>query len=180
MRILILLAMVSNTFFCMGQDCNGENFFNTDGSQNAYFIDTLHIDSLVIVRSKKNGHFFAIRNLAGKSLKGKIWNHPDTYLYDNCEPFYSWLLKDLPENVIPNSIWGTSLNNGKIIKYFQSSDSMPYQIVTNHQVPKYYWFVMIRGDAYNFLTVRNVFDNGRKVIKFRDEKAYYKLLIPVW
>jgi len=27
MRILILLAMVSNTFFCMGQDCNGENFF---------------------------------------------------------------------------------------------------------------------------------------------------------
>ena len=57
---------------------------------------------------------------------------------------------------------------------------MAYQVVSNKRTPQYYWLVMIRGDAYNFLTVRSVFDNGRKVIKFRDEKAYYKLLIPVW
>ena len=39
---------------------------------------------------------------------------------------------------------------------------------------------MIRGDAYNYLTVRSVWDSGCKIIKFKNEKAYYKLLIPVW
>ena len=178
MRILILLAMVSNTFFCMGQDCNGENFFNTDGSQNAYFIDTLHIDSLVIVRSKKNGHFFAFKHPV--KLKGKIWNSPEVYLYEDDEYFDGWYFKDLPENAIPNDIIGTSLNGGEMFKYIHTPNSMAYQVVSNKRTPQYYWLVLIRGDAYNFLTVRSVFDNGRKVIKFRDEKAYYKLLIPVW
>ncbi len=179
MRIFIICIMISYVFICMGQDNNGEMFFNADGSQNAYFIDTLHIDSLVIVRSKKNGHFFAIRNPNKKSLKGKIWNLSNVYLY-NTECFGSWCLRDMPVTAIPDEIYGTSLNGGVLFDYYPSSESTSYQIVNNYQTPKYYWLVMIRGDAYNFLTVRSVFDSGCKVISFKNEKAYYKLLIPIW
>ena len=81
MKTLITILMIICTINCLGQDNQGSLFFNADGSQNAYFIDTLHIDSLVIVRSKKNGHFFAIKNFSKiNSLKGNIWNFPETYL----------------------------------------------------------------------------------------------------
>jgi len=180
MRILfIFFSLVCTIINCFGQDNYGTKFYNVDGSQNAYFIDTLHIDSLVIVRSKKNGHFFAIRNPNKKSLKGKIWNLSNVYLY-NTECFGSWCLRDMPVTAIPNEIYGTSLNGGVLFDYYPYSESTSYQIVNNYQTPKYYWLVMIRGDAYNFLTVRSVFDSGCKVISFKNEKAYYKLLIPIW
>ena len=35
---------------------------------------------------------------------------------------------------------------------------------------------MIRGDAYNYLTVIDILDSGCEPIKFKDMKAYYKLL----
>lgn len=171
--------MISCTLNIMGQDNNGEMFLNADGSQNAYFIDTLHIDSLVIVRSKKNGHFFAIRNPSKKDLKGNIWNSPETYLYDNAGYFDGWYFKDLPKKALPNEIYDSELND-VVIKYHPSSNTTPYEIVSNSGTPKYYWLVLIRGDAFNYLTVRCVFDSGRKAIKFKNEKAYYKMLIPIW
>jgi len=163
----------------MGQDNQGTMFFNADGSQNAYFIDTLQIDSLVIVRSKKNGHFFATRNFSKNSLKGNIWNSPKTYLYDDVGHFAGWWFTNMPDSVLPNDVYDSKLNN-VVIKYSPSSNFKPYQIVCNSGTPKYYWLVMIRGDAYNYLTVRSVLDRGRKLVKFKDDKAYYKLLIPVW
>lgn len=177
---MFVFLMIASSLCSMGQNNKGETFFNADGSQNAYFIDTVHIDSLVIVRSKKNGHFFAIRNPSEKNLKGKIWNSPEVYLYNVDRYFDGWYFKDLPEDAIPDAIIGTSLNHGEIFKYKPSSDKIPYQIVSNSRTPKYYWLVMIRGDAYNYLTVRSVWDSGCKIIKFKNEKAYYKLLIPVW
>ena len=179
MRITITSVMLLCTVVCMGQDNHGEQFFNADGSQNAYFIDTLHIDSLIVVRSKKNGHFFALRNLSEKKLKGNILNSSDTYLY-YAESFYGWWLTNMPDDFIPDAIWGTNLNGGVAIQYIHSSLSGQYQIVSNLQKPKYYWLVMIRGDAYNYLTVRCVLDGDRKLLKFKDEKAYYKVLMPVW
>lgn len=179
MKNLIIIFSLVCTLNCMAQDNHGTMFFNGDGSQNAYFIDTLHIDSLVIVRSKKNGHFFAIRNLAKEELKGKIWNSPGTFLYDDVGHFGGWYFKDLPEKALPNEIYDSALND-VVIKYHPSSNTTPYEIVSNSGTPKYYWLVLIRGDAFNYLTVRCVFDNGRKLIKFKNEKAYYKLLIPIW
>ena len=179
MKNLIIIFSLVCTLNCMAQDNHGTMFFNGDGSQNAYFIDTLHIDSLVIVRSKKNGHFFAIRNLAKEELKGKIWNSPETFLYDDVGHFDGWYFKDLPEKALPNEIYDSALND-VVIKYHPSSNTTPYEIVSNSGTPKYYWLVLIRGDAFNYLTVRCVFDNGRKLIKFKNEKAYYKLLIPIW
>ena len=165
----------------MGQDNRGTKFYNADGSQNAYFIDTLHIDSLVIVKSNKNEHFFAIKNSFKKKLKGNIWESPNVFLYDT-DCFACWDLADMPIDAIPNAINRTSLSlNGEVeIEYVISSKSKSYKIVSNRQSPKYYWLVMIRGDAYNYLTARCVLDGGYKVIKFKDEKAYYKLIIPIW
>lgn len=178
MRKIVLLYTIICSIACMGQDCNGELFINEDGSQNAYFIDTLHIDSLVIVESKKNGQYFAIKEPMKISLKGNIWNHPETYLF-NFDLFGVWELKNQPTSAIPDAVYGTCFNNG--IRYeFQPSYNKTYMFVKNHQKPRYYWLVMIRGDAYNYLTARSVLDGGCKVIKFKDEKAYYKLLIPVW
>ncbi len=50
MKTLATIIMIICTLNCMGQDNQGTMFFNVDGSQNAFFIDTLHIDrdSLVI------------------------------------------------------------------------------------------------------------------------------------
>ena len=162
----------------MGQDNHGEKFYNADGTQNAYFIDTVRIDSLTIVRSKKNGQFFAIRNPSPKKLKGNIWDSPETYLYD-INIFDSWTLADMPIDTIPNDIWGAKYNYVDI-KDFPSFTSTKYMIVCYRGTPKYYWLVLIRGDAYNYLTARCVLDGDCKVIKFKNEKAYYKLLIPIW
>ena len=86
MRVFIISLMLFCTLNAMGQDCNGELFLNADGSQNVYFIDTLHIENLVIVRSKKNGHYFSIKENA--KLKGNIWNDPETYLYEENDYFF--------------------------------------------------------------------------------------------
>jgi len=179
MKTLITILITICAINCMGQDNHGTMFFNADGSQNAYFIDTLHIDSLVIVRSKKNGHFFATRNFTKKSLKGNIWNLPETYLYDDVGHFGGWWFTNMPDSVLPDDIYESNLNND-VIKYSPSSDFNPYQIVCNSGSPKYYWLVMIRGDAYNYLTVRSILDGGRKIVKFKNDKAYYKLLMPIW
>ena len=179
MRIFIICLIISCSLNIMGQDNNGEMFLNADGSQNAYFIDTLHIDSLVIVRSKKNGHFFAIRNPSKKDLKGNIWNTPETYLYDY-DPFDSWYLTNMPYDAVPNAIGVSNRKRGVLYEKYSRLNTKSYQIMGHSIVPKYYWLVLIRGDAYNFLTVRSVIDGGCEAIKFKNEKAYYKLLIPIW
>ena len=180
MKFLFVFLTIICTLYCKGEDNHGTMFYNADGTQNAYFIEKLHIDSIVVVMSEKNGHLFAIRNTSPKSLKGKVWNSSNVYLYNNTDYFWGWILKDMPITAIPNEILGTCLNGGVTIEFSPPSKSMSYQIVSNLQTPRYYWLIHIRGDAYNFLTVRNVWDSGRKEIKFKDEKAYYKLLIPVW
>lgn len=181
MKTLVTIWMVTCTLNGMGQDNQGTMFLNVDGSQNAYFIDTLHIDrdSLVIVRSKKNGHFFAIRNYSENSLKGDIWNYPETYLYDDLGHFVCWQFSNMLDGVLPDDVYDSKLND-VTIEYSPSSKSKRYQIVCNSGTPKYYRLVMIRGDAYNYLTVRCVLDGGRKIVKFKNDKAYYKLLMPIW
>lgn len=181
MKTFVTILMIACTLNCLGQDNQGTMFLNVDGSQNAYFINTLHIDrdSLVIVRSKKNGHFFAIRNFSENSLKGNIWNYPETYLYDDVGHFAGWWFSNMPDSVLPNDVYDSKLNDVNI-EFSPSSKSKQYQIVCNNGTPKYYRLVMIRGDAYNHLTVRCVLDGGRKIVKFKDEKAYYKLLMPIW
>lgn len=178
MRVFIISLMLFCTLNAMGQDCNGELFLNADGSQNVYFIDTLHIENLVIVRSKKNGHYFSIKENA--KLKGNIWNDPETYLYEENDYFGGWIFTNMPDDAIPKALYRESREGVEPYKFEPSSKAMPYQIVTNSGTPKCYWLVLIRGDAYNYLTVRSVIDGGRKRIKFKDEKAYYKLLIPIW
>ena len=179
MRIHIIFILLFCFLDCMGQDNHGTKFYNADGSQNAYFIDTVRIDSLTIVRSKKNGQFFAIRNLSPKNLKGNIWDSPETFLYGNAGEFVCWYFQDMPESALPDDIYDSGLNDVRF-EYYPSSTSMDYKIVCNSGTPKYYWLVLIRGDAYNFLTARCVMDGSCKVIKFKNEKAYYKLLIPIW
>lgn len=179
MKTLVIILMITCTINCLGQDNQGTMFLNVDGSQNAYFIDTLHIDSLVIVRSKKNGHFFAIRNPSKKIFRRNIWNYPETYLYDNLGHYDGWWFTNMPTGGPPNDVLDSKIND-VTIEYCPSSKSKRYQIVCNSGTPKYYRLVMIRGDAYNHLTVRCVLDGGRKIVKFKDEKAYYKLLMPIW
>ena len=179
MRKIVLLYTIICSIACMGQDNRGTKFYNVDGSQNAYFIDTLHIDSLVIVKSKKNGQYFAIKEPMKISLKGNIWNHPETYLYDYY-PFGGWWFSNMPMSAIPREIEECRLKRGSLYAIESPLNTTSYQIVKHSRMPKYYWLVMIRGDAYNYLTARSVLDGGCKVIKFKDEKAYYKLLIPVW
>ena len=179
MRIIVLIYTIICSITCMGQDCNGRKFFNADGSQNAYFIDTIRIDSLVIVRSNKNGQYFAIKEPEKISLKRNIWNSPETYLY-NTEIFGGWCFTNMPISAVPDAVYETGFNNGEKYKLKPLYNKSSYMVVTNYQQPKYYWLVMIRGDAYNYLTVLSVLDGGCKTIKFKDEKAYYKLLIPIW
>ena len=178
MKVLFIFLTIMCTLYCKGEDNHGTMFYNDDGSQNAYFIDTIHIDSLTIVISTKNGHIFAIRNPSPKSLKGHIWDLPNTYIYEEENYFGGWYFKDMPDKVIPNDLYRG--NNVEPYEFNKSSNAISYQIISNIRPAKYYWLVLIRGDAYNYITVRSVFDNNRKVIKFKDEKAYYKMLIPVW
>jgi len=181
MKALVTLLMITCALNCLGQDNQGTKFLNADGSQNAYFIDTLHIDrdSLVIVRSKKNRHFFAIRNFSENSLKGDIWNNPETYLYDDLGHYGGWWFTNMPDSLPPNEVFDSKIND-VTVEFYPSSDSQRYEIVCNIGTPKYYRLVMVRGDAYNHLTVRSIIDGGRKIVKFKDEKAYYKLLMPIW
>ena len=179
MRIHIIYILLFCFLDCMGQDNHGEKFYNADGTQNAYFIDTVRIDSLTIVKSKMNGQFFAIRNLSPKKLKGNIWDSPETFLYGDAGKFDCWYFEDMPESAIPKDIYNSGLDD-VWFEYYPSLTSMEYKIVSKSDTPKYYWLVLIRGDAYNFLTARCFMDGSYKVIKFKNEKAYYKLLIPIW
>ena len=176
MKNLIIFLLLICPLNCMGQDNNGESFFNTDGSHNAYFVDTLHIDSLVIIRSEENGHYFAIKPPINIKLKGNIWNKSEVYLY-RFDPFDKWYLSSIPLaiNTIPNDIY----SSGSLSESESILNSNSYQIYTFTPSPKYYWLIMIRGDAYNYLTALSIFDTNHKPIRFKDMKAYYKLLIPI-
>ena len=37
-----------------------------------------------------------------------------------------------------------------------------------------------QGAMFSMPTVRSIIDGGHKFVKFRDDKAYYKLLVPIW
>src|SRR5574344_2494610 len=180
MKNLIIFLLLICPLNCMGQDNNGERFFNTDGSHNAYFVDTLHIDSLLIIRSKENGQFFAIKPPLNIKLKGNIWNKSEVYNIYDYNPFDGWYFSSTPValNTIPNDI-----ENSRCMSLSESEsilNSNSYQIYTINTPPKYYRLIMILGDAYNYLTALSIFDTNHKPIRFKDMKAYYKLLIPIY
>lgn len=173
--ILIIIIMIVVPAF--SQDKRIE-YQNSDGSYNVYFIDTLYFDKPLFIKSKVNNQFFLISTQGqylSKELDSNVWEWANGYILNIYMDF--WL--KMPLDAILGHIYNR--DNVEYPKKVAADDKLSkYDIVRFQHQPKYYVLSLIRGDAYNFLSVYNVWDGHLKPIKFKNENDYYKLLIPFW
>lgn len=173
-HFIAILVIIMIPYSAFSQNKRIE-YQNSDGSCNAYFIDTLYFDKPLFLRSKINNQFFLIstqNQYLSKKIKNNVWEWPNGYILNIYMDF--WL--KMPLDVIPRQIYDRE--KVEYTKEVAADDkSSKYDIVHFEHQPKYYVLSLIRGDAYNFLSVYNVWDGHLKPIKFKNENEYYKLLL---
>ena len=188
---IVLTAMV--ILGCKTQEKNVPDmvslmsYQNSDGTKNIYLADSMKfdMDNYKIIRSYKRGHAFLIPNEVwwkGRFSEKHLLEDPSCYLLDN-EIRYS-------VNELYNYPWTDStakkiVGEEKIPELWRNQNypkrKSYYVCYYPSGPPMYYYLLLIRGDAINFMKMDDGVRSRRYVpLKFIDEKCYYKVLRPVW
>ena len=152
-----------------------------DGSYNSYlFIDTLYFKNESMIKSRHDGHNYLfsdssevsnIKNYNNIIRENNVYIYEPLFIYDLCTYLYSEYFLNLllrmhdPESLIYPDI------DYKTKHYFK----MKFE-----KKPMGYYLCLVKGYIYNYLTYIKSSDVYNHPIKFPDDKAFYKLLIPFW
>ena len=154
---------------------------NKDGSYNSYiFIDTLHFENEGVILSRHDGHYYLfsdsseIRNVKNYN---NIIRENNVYIYE--PDFIGYIILFFNSEYFFNVILRMPDPGGKI---YPETD-----FKTNHyfkmkfkEKPAGYYLWLVKGDVYNHLTYVWSADVYETPLKFPDDNAFYKLVIPFW
>ena len=171
--IIILMLGLFVSVVSLGQNNRGSKYQNFDGTCNIYLVDTLHFESPYIICSKKN-QFYFLTSRKDLSLGDihKPWEETDFFILCPYVGFGFWM----PAELDPEDENMYREHPQKV----QGKENRHFYEVKFQKAPTDYLLALIRGDALNYLKVYGVFDDVYKAIKFKNDKLYYKLLIPIW
>ena len=160
---------------------NPNCMINKDGSYNSYLLlDTLFFENESMILSRHDGHNYLfsdssevsnVKNYNHLIREDNVYIYEPLLIYDLCtlfnrEHFLNLLLRmPDPGNLIYPEI------DYKTKHYFK----MKFK-----KKPTGYYLCLVKGYIYNYLTYTKSADVYNHPIKFPDDKAFYKLLIPFW
>ena len=154
---------------------------NKDGSYNAYlFIDTLYFENESVVLSRHDGHYYLFsdssevsdaKNYNNIIRENNVYIYEPLFINDLCISFYSeYFLNLLLRMPDPGSLIYPDIDY-KTKHYFK----MKFE-----KKPTGYYLCLVKGYVYNYLTYIKSLDVYNHPMKFPDDNAFYKLLIPFW
>lgn len=169
-----------------GETWYSENYIpqriNKDSTYNILLVDSiyLNLDSCLVITLDFNNQFLLFTNNSGEDiLKNKkgfksFFDSPNCYLL-YFDTFMYWLgpvaKKSEPALNRPKGCLNRDYPRRKMKgSYFWIRE---YQ-----ERPKFFLLFLIRGDVYNSTTMP--IDGAFHSVYFKDKKAYYKVLVPVW
>lgn len=169
-----------------------EVYENADGTFNWYVIDTLRFNSTTLIQDKYFNTYLLPRevNIDTLSMK-KLFSQPDLYIVELAlMDSASWIMffTDFEETMrfdsyIPPHGTAKRFMNSEIIQWSKKKDFCKFRYSS---APCTYILFLMAGKAFNFMTFDNImFDlvNAKlapKPIKFPDENAFYRILVPIW
>lgn len=171
-----------------GETWYSENYIpqeiNKDSTYNILLVDSIHLnlDSCLVINLESNNQFFLFTNMSGEDIlkNKKGFKEKDLFDSSNCyllyfDTFMYWLgpvaKKSEPALNRPKG----SLNRDYPRKKVKGKH---FWICEYQERPKFFLLFLIRGDVYNNRTVP--MDSPFDAVCFKDKKAYYKVLVPVW
>lgn len=155
--------------------------WNTDGSRNIYLLDSIQLnaDTCLIIHTVSDNMYYLLVECPINLRKVKsrdLMMLDDTYILD----VETW------ENILQNddvfhlsSKIPAQLNKHETpipLIEIKGNDKRWY-IARYTKKPTYFYLFLIRADLYNQLTSNK---RNKHRFKFREPKAYYRVLIPVW
>ena len=154
---------------------------NKDGSYNAYlFIDTLHFENEGVILSRHDGHMYLVSDSCEiseiKNIK-KIIGKDNVYIYE--PDFISFLTLCLDNNYFMNVILKMP-DPGNLIYPTTDYKTNNYSKMKFKKKPTGYYLCLVNGYIYNYLTYITSADVYNFPLKFPDDNAFYKLVIPYW
>ncbi len=183
---IISLCMVSclfsqNMIRVFDENKKPNYMINKDGSYNSYlFIDTLYFENESVIKSRHDGHDYLfsdsseilnVKNYNNIIKEDNVYIYEPLFIYDLCTLFnrdyFLYLLLRMPD---PGSMIYPDIDY-KTKHYFKMKFEKP---------PTGYYLCLVKGYIYNYLTYIKSADVYNHPIKFPDNKAFYKLLIPFW
>ena len=167
-----------------GETWYSENYIpqeiNKDSTYNILLVDSIHLnlDSCLVINLESNNQFFLFTNMSEEDISKNKKGFKSFFDFPNCYLLYFdtyWLgpvaKKSEPALNRPKGSLNRDYPRKKVKgKYFWICE---YQ-----ERPKFFLLFLIRGDVYNNMTVH--MDGALDAVYFKDKKAYYKVLVPVW
>ena len=154
---------------------------NKDGSYNSYlFIDTLHFENEGVILSRHDGHYYLFCD-SSEIRKVKNYNNiireNNVYIYE--PDFIGYFFLFLNSEYFYNVILRMPDPGGKI---YPETDykTKHYFIKKFIEKPAGYYLCLVKGNVYNHLTYVRSADVYETPLKFPDDNAFYKLVIPFW
>lgn len=144
----------------------------------AYFVDTIHIDNPVVLMDKKTDFCF-IKSANGQDL-GKLSRKNSKYLLSTGWALILeyWQIRDTPRPHI-DSMWTFYTDCSTMYEFeeYGSQDLKKYYVYTIDPKPSCFFLFMVKGCAIRAHST-NVLDGGWGEIKFKDDNAYYPVVLP--
>ena len=155
--------------------------WNTDGSRNIYLLDSipLNTDTCLIIHTVADDMYYLLVESPINLRKVKsrdLMLLDDTYILD-VEAWKNILQNDAVFHLSSKIPAQLNKHETPIPQIEIKAHDKRWYIARYAKKPDYFYLFLIRADMYNHLTSNK---HNKCRFKFRDPKAYYRVLIPVW
>lgn len=151
------------------------------GVMGIYLVDTIKIEHPIILHTLKDNHEFLMTESFYKKNKKKFTSSKiASFLLDEADDFF--IYDNYGDILFMPSFMHHLLyeeNRPDFNYYIELYSKNKYKLYEMIVEPDYYLVLLVRGDAYTN-AISHVWDIYYGNIKFKEPKAYYKWLIPVW
>lgn len=167
---------------CVFDEFKKDNpMINKDGSYNSYlFVDTLHFENEGLILSRHDGHYYLFSDSSEiHNVKNfnNIIRENNVYIYQ--PDFIDYLCISFSSDYLWNLILRMH-DPGSIIYPETEYKTKHYFKMKFKKKPTGYYLCLVKGSVYNYLTYVRSADVYNHPLKFPDDNAFYKLVIPYW
>lgn len=169
---------------------NRNRYIDANGVRSIYFVDIIKLDDPIVLNKKYTDRFFLIpagTDLSKLNYKNILANN-ECYILQNDIGSFEWTMASYEENMRSWN-WPKQYDEGSQ-GYYEMPEgdkiNKGYEFYRYEKNPDCFLLILIQGKIFNMLYHDNVIIEWmdsrwhKEPIKFCNENAYYKMLIPLY
>ena len=183
MRIIMTLMGCVSAFVL-----NAEGLYISDlQQQSVYWLDSVRMENYSVVESGENHQMFILPDSVYRTSTQnvKFWRQPDFVIYYEDINLLSWMVRVAGDMAQTDSIWQSIWpegNGNHTTRFVQPEKQTKQDRVCSFvgRKPTLFRMFLIQGSFFNQASAHSCLDCVLpKEIDFRDNNAYYRVLIPI-